>query len=81
MRSGFAVRAVKTAIHRLVFRMERQIMAPSRVELMEEIFTPVQKKEIISKLFDAFVVIDGKKMRSAAWVSMEEICSGEWRIG
>ncbi len=56
-------------------------MAQSRIELIEEIFTPVQKQEIISKLFDAFVVINGKKMRSAAWVSMEEICSGEWRIG
>jgi len=57
------------------------IMAPSRIELMEEIFTPVQKREIISKLADAFILINGKKMRSAAWVSMEEICNGQWRIG
>ena len=56
-------------------------MAPSQIELMKAIFTPVQKKEIISQVADAFVVIKGKKMRSAAWVSMEEICSGEWRIG
>ena len=56
-------------------------MAPIQIELMEEIFTAVQKKEIANKLADAFVVINGKKMRSAAWVSMEEICSGEWRIG
>jgi len=56
-------------------------MAPSRIELMEEIFTPVQKREIISKLADAFILINGKKMRSAAWVSMEEICNGHWRIG
>ena len=38
-------------------------MAPSRIELMEEIFTPVQKREIISKLADAFILINGKKMK------------------
>ena len=56
-------------------------MAPIQIELMEEIFNTMQKKEIFSKLADAFIVINGKKMRSAAWVSMEEICNGEWRIG
>jgi 4-oxalocrotonate tautomerase len=56
-------------------------MAPSRIESMEEIFTPVQKQEIVNKLADAFVLINGKRMRSAAWMSMEEICNGEWRIG
>ncbi len=56
-------------------------MASVQIELIEEIFTAVQKKEIIGKVADAFVVIKGKKMRSAAWVSMEEICNGEWRIG
>ena len=56
-------------------------MAPLQIELLREMFTAVQKKEIADKLADAFVVINGKKMRSAAWVSMEEICNGEWRIG
>ena len=56
-------------------------MAPIQIELMKEIFTAVQKKEIADKLAEAFVVINGKKMRSASWMSMEEICNGEWRIG
>jgi len=57
------------------------MMAPIQIDLMKEIFTAVQKKEIANKLAEAFVVINGKKMRSASWMSMEEICNGEWRIG
>jgi phenylpyruvate tautomerase PptA (4-oxalocrotonate tautomerase family) len=64
-----------------VVRLEETIMAPIQIELMEEIFTAIQKKELVDKLANAFVVINGKKMRSAAWMSMEEICNGEWRIG
>jgi len=75
------VRAVKTGIYRPTCSIGGTIMAPGQIEMMQEMFTPVQAKEIISQLADAFVVIKGKKMRSAAWVSMEEICNGEWRIG
>jgi 4-oxalocrotonate tautomerase len=56
-------------------------MLSIQLDLLGQIFTPIQKKEIIGQLTDAFIVINGKKMRSAAWVSMEEICNGEWRIG
>lgn len=62
-------------------RLEETIMSLIQVELMNEIFTPVQKKEIISQLTDAVISIKGESMRSASWVSMEEICNGEWRIG
>jgi 4-oxalocrotonate tautomerase len=57
------------------------IMASIQVELIDELFTPVQKKELFNQLSDAVILIKGEYMRSAAWVSMEEICNGEWRIG
>jgi len=56
-------------------------MASVQVELIDELFTPVQKKEPFNQLSDAVILIKGEHMRSAAWVSMEEICNGEWRIG
>jgi 4-oxalocrotonate tautomerase len=62
-------------------RWEEAIMSLIQVELMNEIFTPVQQKEIISQLTDAVISIKGESMRSASWVRMEEICNGEWRIG
>jgi 4-oxalocrotonate tautomerase len=56
-------------------------MASVQVELIDELFTPVQKKELFNQLSDAVILIKGEYMHSAAWVSMEEICNGEWRIG
>jgi 4-oxalocrotonate tautomerase len=52
-----------------------------QVKLIEEVFTPAQKKEIISKLTDAMVSIEDENMRSVTWVVIEEARSGEWGIG
>ncbi len=52
-----------------------------QVKLIENVFTPAQKKEIITKLTDAMVSIEGENMRSVTWVVIEEARSGEWGIG
>jgi hypothetical protein len=49
--------------------------------MSHRIFTSIQSGEIAGKLRGATVVIDGRKMLSAAWFSMEELCSGEWSFG
>jgi len=61
--------------------MEEYKMPLIQVKLIEEVFTPAQKKEIISKLTDAMVSIEGENMRSVTWVVIEEARSGEWGIG
>jgi 4-oxalocrotonate tautomerase len=52
-----------------------------QVKLIEEVFTPAQKKEIITRLTDAMVAIEGENLRSVTWVVIEEVRSGEWGIG
>jgi len=52
-----------------------------QVKLIEHVFTPAQKQEIISKLTDAMVSIEGENMRPVTWVVIEEARSGEWGIG
>jgi 4-oxalocrotonate tautomerase len=52
-----------------------------QVKLIEEVFTPAQKKEMITKLTDAMVAIEGEKMRGVTWVIIEDVRSGEWGIG
>jgi 4-oxalocrotonate tautomerase len=52
-----------------------------QVKLIEEVFTPAQKKEIITKLTDAMVAIEGENLRPVTWVVIEEVQSGEWGIG
>jgi 4-oxalocrotonate tautomerase len=49
-----------------------------QVKLIEEVFTPAQKREIISKLTDAMVSIEDENMRPVTWVVIEEAKSGEW---
>ena len=52
-----------------------------QVKLIENVFTPAQKSQIITKLTDAMVSIEGENMRPVTWVVIEEARSGEWGIG
>jgi 4-oxalocrotonate tautomerase len=52
-----------------------------QVNLIEEVFTPEQKRQIIKKLTDAMVEIEGEAMRGVTWVTIQEVRSGEWGIG
>jgi 4-oxalocrotonate tautomerase len=51
------------------------------VHLIEKVFTPDQKRQIIQKLTDAMVAVEGETMRGVTWVKISEVASGEWAIG
>lgn len=51
------------------------------VKLIEGVFTDDQKHEIVEKLTDAMVEIEGENMRGVTWVVVEEVKSGDWGIG
>jgi 4-oxalocrotonate tautomerase len=52
-----------------------------QVKLIEKVFTKEQKQEMIKKLTDAMVSIEGENMRPVTWVIIEDVNSGEWGIG
>ena len=52
-----------------------------QVKLIEGVFTPQQKQQMISNLTEAMVAIEGENMRKVTWVVIEEVKSGEWGIG
>jgi len=52
-----------------------------QVKLIENVFTPAQKNQLITKLTDAMVSIEGENMRPVTLVVIEEVRSGEWAIG
>jgi 4-oxalocrotonate tautomerase len=60
---------------------EKTTMPLIQVKLIEEVFTPAQKKEIVTKLTDAMVAVEGENMRSVTWVIIEDVRSGDWGIG
>ena len=57
------------------------IMPLIEVHLIEKVFSPEQKRQIIEKLTDAMVSIEGENMRGSTWVKIHEVASGDWGIG
>jgi 4-oxalocrotonate tautomerase len=51
------------------------------VKLIEGVFSADQKQEIVRKLTDAMVSIEGENMRQVTWVVVDEVKSGDWGIG
>ena len=54
---------------------------PNRVRVIKDVFSKEQKGQIISKLTDAMVSIEGENMRGVTWFVVEEVESGDWGIG
>jgi 4-oxalocrotonate tautomerase len=56
-------------------------MALIQVTVIAGVFTAPQKREIIERVTDAMVAIQGENMRQTIWCIVEEIASGEWGVG
>ena len=51
------------------------------VKILEGVFTPKQKQDMIHKLTDAMVAIEGESLRPLTLVVLEEVKSGDWGVG
>jgi 4-oxalocrotonate tautomerase len=51
------------------------------VHLIEGVFSPDQKRQMIERLTDAFVSVEGEHLRDVTWVKISEVASGDWGIG
>jgi 4-oxalocrotonate tautomerase len=60
---------------------EEVLMPLIQVKVIEGVFTDAQKREVVRKLTDAMVSIEGENMRPVTWVVVEEVKSGDWGIG
>ena len=50
-------------------------------KLVEGDFDESQKQDMIEKLTETMVEIEGENMRGVTWVVVEEVKSGDWGIG
>jgi len=50
------------------------------VKLIKGVFDQAEKREMIERLTDTMVEIEGESMRSVTWVTIEEVESGDWGI-
>lgn len=51
------------------------------IKIIEGVFNKEQKQEMIQKVTDTMVSIEGENMRPVTWVVVEEVKSGDWGIG
>jgi 4-oxalocrotonate tautomerase len=51
------------------------------VKIIENVFSDEQKHQMVERLTDAMVTIEGENMRGVTWVVIEEVRSGDWGIG
>ena len=52
-----------------------------QVKVIAGVFTAPQKREIVERLTDAMVGIEGENMRRLTWCVVEEVAGGEGGIG
>ena len=51
------------------------------VKLIENVFTPRQKAEMVKKLTDTMVEIEGENLRDLTFVLIEDVKESDWGIG
>lgn len=50
------------------------------IKIVEGVFNKEQKQQMIEKVTDTMVAIEGENMRPVTWVVVEEVKSGDWGI-
>ena len=51
------------------------------IDVIKDVFTPAQKRELISQVTEAMIQVEGEGMRSVTWVRIAEFEQGDWGIG
>jgi 4-oxalocrotonate tautomerase len=51
------------------------------IDVIEDVFTPQQKQELIERVTEAMVAVEGEGMRGVTWVRIQEFSGGDWAIG
>ncbi|MEO1475372.1 MAG: tautomerase family protein [Pseudomonadota bacterium] len=51
------------------------------IDVIKDVFTPAQKQDIIERVTNAMIAVEGESMRPVTWVRINEIEEGDWAIG
>lgn len=51
------------------------------IDVIKDVFSPAQKREMIETVTDAMVRVEGETMRAVTWVRIQEVEQGDWAIG
>ncbi len=51
------------------------------IDLIKDVFTPTQKQQLIAKVTEAMIEVEGENMRGVTWVRIQEFEGGDWVTG
>lgn len=51
------------------------------IEVIKGVFTVQQKRDLIARVTDAMVSVEGEALRGVTWVRIQEFEQGDWAIG
>ena len=51
------------------------------IKVIEGVFSNEQKVQLIEKVTEAMIDVEGEGMRQVTWVVIEEVKQGDWAIG
>jgi 4-oxalocrotonate tautomerase len=51
------------------------------IDVIKDVFTSSEKQQLIARVTEAMVSIEGEALRGVTWVRINEFESGDWAIG
>ena len=51
------------------------------IDVIKDVFTADQKKDLIEKVTEAMLAVEGEAMRPVTWVKINEIEQNDWAVG
>jgi len=51
------------------------------IDVIKGVFTPKQKQQLIARVTEAMIEVEGENMRPVTWVRIKEFEGGDWAIG
>jgi 4-oxalocrotonate tautomerase len=51
------------------------------IDVIKDVFTPKQKQQLIARVTEAMIEVEGENMRPVTLVRIQEFEGGDWAIG
>jgi 4-oxalocrotonate tautomerase len=51
------------------------------IDVIKDVFSAEKKAELIEKVTEAMIEVEGEEMRPVTWVRIMEVEQGDWAIG
>lgn len=51
------------------------------IDVIKDVFTQSEKQQLIAKVTEAMIAVEGEALRAVTWVRINEFESGDWAIG